>query len=527
MGAAVRSTAFGLFTLVCFLVFSQMAWADGFPSCMTPPEEINDGEPEPFLQTELFPTSLLRDYTGGQSLSGGFSTQGEETVEVVSHELTIYFKSGTTLEQKCALYQEWDFLDIYEYDEVNAAFVVFTQAMTVAQAVQLLRQNPIVEDALPDDIGELDLFPNDLCFSIECPVNYRQTPLDEQWYYQDAFNENYPTSHYGTRAVYAWDKTTGNPNYRIVVADTGVDREHPDLVGRLDTVGISCVRIKVKRNHKQEWVPRCWIGAGLGSYDCPPQKTDCKKFPETQIGHGTMVAGVAAAATNNAYRLAGGSWQGLIFPIRVAHHNCGNETYQRPCVAHQSLIQSLWILRYSTIPNIYTMNISLGFDLYQPSERFVLYILRQTRQTLTVAAAGNSGSMKCQYPACYFAVLSVAALRKRDSCRWERSNYGYPVAASYGINITTLYLSSSVDDIREGEGTSFAAPQVAALAHLIKSVHPEWLPDPIEQRIYNTSENHPWNDVCDPDVALPYGPGQIDFCRAVWDASDWPAHCQQ
>ncbi|MHA2612131.1 MAG: hypothetical protein V2G33_07095 [bacterium JZ-2024 1] len=183
--AVLRSTVFGLFTTACLLFLSRSAFADGFPSCLTPSEEVNDGEQEPPVQTELFPTSLLRDFLSGQSLSGGFSTQGEETVEVVSHELTILFKAGTTEEQKCALYQEWDFVDIYEYDELNTSFVIFSQSLTVADVVQLLRQNPIVEDAYPNGIGELHLIPNDPYLDRPCPEE-REYPQD-QWYYQDTY----------------------------------------------------------------------------------------------------------------------------------------------------------------------------------------------------------------------------------------------------------------------------------------------------------------------------------------------------
>ncbi|MDQ3681124.1 MAG: S8 family serine peptidase, partial [Actinomycetota bacterium] len=84
----------------------------------------------------------------------------------------------------------------------------------------------------------------------------------------------------------AWDRTTGSGFVRVAVVDTGVDLAHPDLVGRLD--------------------------AGLGR-----DYVNGDSVAQDDNGHGTMVAGIAAASTNNSTGVAGTGWDSRIIPVKV------------------------------------------------------------------------------------------------------------------------------------------------------------------------------------------------------------------
>src|SRR3954451_14148516 len=80
----------------------------------------------------------------------------------------------------------------------------------------------------------------------------------------------------------AWDVTTGSPDVVIAVVDSGVDASHPDLAGAVDQ-----------------------------GYDFVDRDTDATD------GHGTGVAGIAAARANNGIGAAGVCWSCRILPLRV------------------------------------------------------------------------------------------------------------------------------------------------------------------------------------------------------------------
>ncbi|MCD6290631.1 MAG: S8 family serine peptidase [Anaerolineae bacterium] len=73
----------------------------------------------------------------------------------------------------------------------------------------------------------------------------------------------------------AWDTTTGSSDVTIAIVDTGVDLTHPDLSSKI-----------------------------VSGYDFVNNDSD----PSDDEGHGTHVAGIAAAATNNNRGVAGVSW---------------------------------------------------------------------------------------------------------------------------------------------------------------------------------------------------------------------------
>src|SRR5712691_1039564 len=91
----------------------------------------------------------------------------------------------------------------------------------------------------------------------------------------------------------AWSSTTGSASVVIAIIDTGVDGTHPDLASKMI--------------------------AGWNIYGKNSDTSDV-------YGHGTEVAGTAAAATNNALGIAGVCWQCLIMPVRISDSK-GTATY--------------------------------------------------------------------------------------------------------------------------------------------------------------------------------------------------------
>jgi subtilisin family serine protease len=87
----------------------------------------------------------------------------------------------------------------------------------------------------------------------------------------------------------AWAITTGSPNIKIAIIDSGVDTLHPELLGKL-LPGFDA------------------FDAGTNGYPIP-------NFPSD--GHGTACAGIAAATTNNNLGVAGVCQDCQVIPIRV------------------------------------------------------------------------------------------------------------------------------------------------------------------------------------------------------------------
>jgi len=496
----LRSYAFALFTLACLLSVSQSAWADGFPSCLAPPEPA-DEEPDP-QWTEPY---TISPGTGGFGAGAGFESGGQ-TVDVMSGHVFIKFKPSTTQEQKCELYNRWNFIWVFEYGiingyDFNSAFAVFGQKITVAEAINQLMQEPIVALAEPNFVVKPDLAPNDPCF----PGSYG-CPLEPQWYWTRV------------HAAEGWDVTTGLP-HGVSVVDSGFDLTHPEFVNHISPEGISGVLVKRKKCILficwTRWVPDVRIGPTVppynyGSWQCPDfAPSYCPAFQSPINSHGSEVGGIIGAKTNNEVGIAGGDWTIYLIPGRSAAVWCnfpglGNGYY---CFDWATIT---WIFYHlSTYPNFSCCHRTLNMSWSGPAGQYMwdwMNYFYNYSWTLPVAAAGNNNTSNKEFPAGFNdVVLSVGALDKND-CRAAFSNYGNWVEASApGVSMTTLAVGGYIT----ASGTSFATPVVSALAHLLRSKNHGWLPSQIENKILATSDPLYDEDPCEPPW-LPRGSVRYD-----------------
>ena len=227
------------------------------------------------------------------------------------------------------------------------------------------------------------------------------------------------------RAPEAWDVARGRDQI-IAVIDTGVDLDHPDLVGRL-VPGVDLV------------------DRGTSAQD--------------ENGHGTFVAGVAAANLNNGKGGAGIAPRAKIMPVRVLDED-GKGTSD--VVAEG--------IRWATREGATVINLSLAdvpgqrrspIDLITTD---VELAIRQAamRGIVVVAAAGNEGNNDTPY-ADDLPALIVGATDRRDGV-WEHSNYDERTLFAPGVRIISTYLETPY---AAADGTSFSAPMVAAAAALV------------------------------------------------------------
>lgn len=297
------------------------------------------------------------------------------------------------------------------------------------------------------------------------------------------------------RAPYGWAVSTGS-GMTIAIVDTGVELNHVDL------------RDKLWSNPGEV--------AGNGVDDDGDGYVDDvhgwdfvsgDNEPRDEHGHGTHVAGVAGAATDNGVGIAGMGWDVSLMAIRVLDSN-GDGTSWR-------LSQGI---RYAADRGARVINLSLGgYGADSTMRSAIAYA--QGKGCLVVAAAGNDGdeadfgSRPPYYPAAYEGVLGVAATEDGDQ-RAPFSNYGaYVDVAAPGVQIYSTVPSGLTGGYAYLSGTSMSAPLVSGLAAL------RWARDPaatalgVAEAIFEGAE-----DLGDPGWDPYYGWGRIDALQTLHTA---------
>jgi subtilisin family serine protease len=238
-------------------------------------------------------------------------------------------------------------------------------------------------------------------------------------------------------APLAWTISMGSSSETIAIIDSGADTNHVDLAARI---------VKVP-------------GADIIEGD-----DDVSDTPGGS-GHGTRVAGVAAAIVNNGVAVAGVDSHSRLLLIRVLSGVDAVGT----TVAIDSGIRKAIEHKASVI------NLSLGFSsasLDLAIENSL--IAAEAAGIIVVAAAGNDGGSPVIFPASSTRTIAVGATNSSDARSWF-SNYG---AASGlggidvmapGQSVLTIGMST---ETQVASGTSFAAPIVAAAATLVRAVRP-------------------------------------------------------
>jgi thermitase len=242
-------------------------------------------------------------------------------------------------------------------------------------------------------------------------------------------------------ATTAWDTTQG-AGVTIAILDSGVDGSHPDLVPNL--------------------VP------GFNVYGNNTDTSDV-------CGHGTAVAGSAAARTNNGIGVAGVAGQAKIMPIRVAYLDSATNS----CYAYTSTIASG--ITYAADHGARIANVSYGPLAGDPTIQSAANYMK-SKGGLVFVSAGNNGVDENITPST--SLIAVSASDSSDAkASW--SSYGAFVAiAAPGAGIWT----TSKGGIYQGwNGTSFASPVAAGVAALMMAAAPSLDGAQIEQALFATA----------------------------------------
>ena len=381
---------------------------------------------------------------------------------------------------------------------------------TQAQVLARLRADPEVEYAEVDQRRYPNAEPDDPLF-----IN--------QWYLQNA----QPAA---LDAIDAWNMTSGSPGLVIADLDTGVLFDHPDL--RNDSAnrllpGYNLISNADIANNGYGRGPDAsdpgdWISA---SDLTNPVFANCTIANSSW--HGTRVAGVLGALTNNQTGVAGLTWQGWIEPVRVLG-KCGG--YDSDIIAGMAwaagnAVEGVPINPYPAR----IVNMSLGSVGSCPSSYQQMVDELVSEGVLVVVSAGNEGG-PVDAPANCSGVLAVAGLRE-DGTKVGYSSLGPQVTLSapagncvntgagqpclFSIETTTNsgttvpVTNTYTDEYNYNIGTSFSAPQVAATAGLMLAVNGNLSPAQLMQRLQEAAQPFPVSS--DPGVPV---------CHVPADATD-------
>jgi thermitase len=276
-------------------------------------------------------------------------------------------------------------------------------------------------------------------------------------------------------APQAWDivSTTGGAGVVIAVVDSGIDLKHPDF---------ACA------------------GKLVSGYDFVNGDND----PQDDNSHGTHVAGIAAACTNNKTGVAGVAWAANLMPVKILSAS-GSGTFENLASG----------ITYAVDHGAKVVNLSLGStSASQVMADAIEYAV--SHGTLVVAAAGNcaqGGSGSCNglvnplmYPAAYTSTLAVAATDADDSHASFSEIQPYVAVSAPGVSIYSTVLA----DYGSKNGTSMATPFVSGVAALVWSLNPTMTVQNVRTRIEATAD-----DLGEPGKDDTFGYGRINAWRAL------------
>jgi subtilisin family serine protease len=274
----------------------------------------------------------------------------------------------------------------------------------------------------------------------------------------------------GVDKAWAREKGTSSP-VTVAVIDTGVDMKHPDLTGRV-TPGKNVV--------------------------------DNTDDPTDDNSHGTHVAGIVAARSNNLTGVAGISWGAQVLAVKVL----GADGAGTDCDVAYGMVSAVQA-------GARILNLSLGAEgaaCGGVQQAAVDYATKA--DAVTIVAAGNNAKKgnKDSAPADCAGVLAVGATDARDKVAPFSAHHPYVAISAPGVMVMSTYYDPKAH--RHGyayeSGTSMATPFVAGVAALVLAKHPTWTPQQVMDRLTKTADDR---GVKGRDQF--YGTGRINAARAL------------
>jgi serine protease len=334
-----------------------------------------------------------------------------------------------------------------------------------AAIAERLSARPDIEYAEPDIRVYPALTPNDPRFS-------------DQYYLRNSSIE--PSA---INAPTAWNITTGSAGTVVAVIDTGIRPEHIDIAGRLvpgydfvsaNTNGSFFTANDGNGRDSNPADPGDGVAAGACGENSPPLRLNSS-------WHGTRVASLIGAVTNNGQGIAGVGWSARILPVR-ALGRCGGRL-------SDVIDASRWaaglpvpgVLNNPNPANVINMSLGALGTCSPAMQAMVTDVVKAGALVVTAAGNASVNALRSTPSGCR-GVLPVAALTRSATLRLA-SNFGVKVGLSApGTNILTATNRGPQAPAPGGDtyspvsGTSLAAPLAAGAAGLMLSLNPDLKP---------------------------------------------------
>lgn len=401
-----------IYSLVFSLVFTAAAFADG--------QKVGDRE---FIQKE----------------GKWFQRDASQLYEVIPDILSVRFlpEAGNftnfvRMLKENNLDTAWmDEMKIINVNRLGIYDIRIPEGSDLFRVIEKFSLTGLVQYAEPQTIGRWEVTPND-------------TRFGEQWGLHNT-GQSGGTVDGDIDAPEAWDTETGNPLVVPAIVDSGTDIDHVDLYDNL-WKNEDEIPGNGKDDDTNGYVDD-YDGWDFEGNDGDPRSTN---------SHGTQVAGIVAARTNNGTGVAGvaGGFYGggaSMMPLKVGTSG-----------PNGAVLDDAILYAADNGAQIITMSLSVGQT--QAIDDALSYAYNQ-KGVFIDCASGNSGS-SVSYPARNPNVMAVAATDRYDNKAYY-SNPGPEIeVAAPGSDILSTTIGNNYGS---GSGTSFAAPHVAGTAALVFS----------------------------------------------------------
>lgn len=346
-------------------------------------------------------------------------------------------------------------------------------AEQLEQAFEVLRAEPRVVYGLAWDGGRRHA--------------HRVEPNDPRFRIQTHFDN--------LRMTAAWDVARGEAgDVVIAIVDGGTDWNHPDLKanawenpGEIPGNGVD--------DDGNGYVDD-FIGWNFANGSADP--TGLPNTPKN-AGHGTWVAGAAAAVTNNALGIAGTGWNAKYMALNAS------------CTQGDRLCHTLDGVVYAAMNGADLITASWGSSTTSTFLGMAVE-MALAEGALVVAASGNDGAdidAEPYYPASYGATLSVGGTRKNS----DRNVFNYGRSVSVFAPALQIDATDPGGGYAQQSGTSMAVPLVAGIAALVKTANPHFSPQQVREQVRLTSDSI--DDVNPQEFSGLLGRGRVNAHRAV------------
>ena len=340
-----------------------------------------------------------------------------KTRQAVRGRLLIKFKAGVGEEDRRRIIGNANAAVEREIPQIGVKVLQLPEDASETALTNAFRQRADVDFAEPDYLYEPAIIPNDPWYSNQFAPEWHLPKI---------------------AAPTAWDTNTGSTGVIIAVIDTGVYGAHEDLASKMV--------------------------AGWNFYDGNSNTSDIS-------GHGTLVAGSAAAMSNNGLGVASVAWGCKIMPLRV--------TDSGGMALGSAIAEALvWAGDHGArVANV-------SFEMYDSATVTTAAQYLESRGGVAVVSAGNSGTIDPTPDNPH--LLKVSATDKSDLVpSWSVTGNGIDIAAP-GVSIVTTNKSGTYSS---ASGTSNSAPILSGVAALVVSVNPNLSPQNVQDILKQSADD--------------------------------------